>query len=182
MKVGDKVSALDEDITGHIIKISGEDVTIESDGFEMEFSKKELIIVPSKGMGHSLFKEGDLDSIIREKESHDKPYVRKSKTAKDKYEHVMEVDLHAHQLTGSTKGMSKHQILNLQIDTVKHKIEFAVKKNIQKVVFIHGVGEGVLKMELDYLFSTYDNLKFYDADFKKYGYGATEVYIFQNIN
>jgi hypothetical protein len=24
----------------------------------------------------------------------------------------------------------------------------------------------------------YDNLKFYPADFKKYGYGATEVYIF----
>ncbi len=181
MKVGDKVSAIDEDVTGYVVKISGDEVTIESDGFEMDFSKKELIIEPTKGLGHSLFNHADLDSIIKEKESDDKPYARKSKTVKDKYQHVMEVDLHAHQLTGSTKGMTKHQILNLQIDTVKHKIDFAIKKNIQKIVFIHGVGEGVLKMELDYLFSTYDNLKFYDADFKKYGYGATEIYIFQNI-
>ena len=48
------------------------------------------------------------------------------------------------------------------------------------IVFIHGVGEGVLKEELGYLFRKYDNVKFYDADYQKYGLGATEVYIFQN--
>ena len=48
-------------------------------------------------------------------------------------------------------------------------------------VFIHGVGEGVLKLELEYLFSRYDNVKFYDADYQKYGLGATEVYIYQNV-
>jgi hypothetical protein len=47
-------------------------------------------------------------------------------------------------------------------------------------VFIHGVGEGVLKLELEYLFGRYNNVKFYDADYKKYGLGATEVYIYQN--
>ena len=35
-------------------------------------------------------------------------------------------------------------------------------------------------MELEYLFGRYDNIKYYDADYKKYGLGATEVYIFQN--
>ena len=50
---------------------------------------------------------------------------------------------------------------------------------ISKVVFIHGVGEGVLKSELHYLFSRYP-VRFYDASFKKYGLGATEVYIYQN--
>ena len=53
-------------------------------------------------------------------------------------------------------------------------------KRIQKVVFIHGVGEGVLKLELEYLFKRYDNLKFYDANYQKYGLGATEVYIYQS--
>lgn len=76
--------------------------------------------------------------------------------------------------------MSNHEMLNLQLDTARHKLEFAMRKRIQKVVFIHGVGEGVLKMELDYLLSRYSNLKYYDADYKKYGLGATEVYIFQN--
>lgn len=181
MKVGDRVSAIDEDITGHVIKIEGDLITIESDGFEMDFSHKELI-VESEGLGHTLFKDSDVDEIIKQKESDDKPYKAQSKSHKEKYQHIMEVDLHAHQLARSTQGMTKHQILNLQIDTIKYKIDFAIKKNIQKVVFIHGVGEGVLKIELDYLLSTYDNLKFYDADFKKYGYGATEIFIFQNSN
>jgi hypothetical protein len=48
-------------------------------------------------------------------------------------------------------------------------------------VFIHGIGEGVLKLELDYLFGRYNYVKFYDADYKQYGLGATEVYIYQNV-
>jgi len=34
---------------------------------------------------------------------------------------------------------------------------------------------------LEFLFKRYNNLKFYDADYQKYGRGATEVYIFQNL-
>ena len=49
------------------------------------------------------------------------------------------------------------------------------------MVFIHGVGEGVLKEELNTLLNRYNNVEYYDADFKTYGLGATEVRIFQNI-
>jgi dsDNA-specific endonuclease/ATPase MutS2 len=92
----------------------------------------------------------------------------------------MEVDLHIHQLTNSTRGMSKHDMLSLQLDTAKRQLEFAIKKRIQRIVFIHGVGEGVLRLELEYLFKRYDNVKYYDANYQKYGLGATEVYIYQN--
>ena len=53
------------------------------------------------------------------------------------------------------------------------------RKQIQKVVFIHGVGEGVLKSELHFLFKKY-SIQSYDASYQKYGQGATEVYINQN--
>jgi dsDNA-specific endonuclease/ATPase MutS2 len=92
----------------------------------------------------------------------------------------MEVDLHIHQLVPKTKGMDNFDMLTLQIDTAKRQLEFAIKKRIQRVVFIHGVGEGVLRAELEYLFRQYGNLQFDDADYKKYGRGATEVYIFQS--
>jgi dsDNA-specific endonuclease/ATPase MutS2 len=49
------------------------------------------------------------------------------------------------------------------------------------MVFIHGVGEGVLRQELETLLGRYSNVQFYDADYKSYGIGATEVRIFQNI-
>lgn len=76
--------------------------------------------------------------------------------------------------------MSNHEMLNLQLDHARHKLEFAIQKRIPKIVFIHGKGEGVLKMELEYLLGRYSNVKFYDADYQKYGLGATEVYVFQN--
>jgi dsDNA-specific endonuclease/ATPase MutS2 len=47
------------------------------------------------------------------------------------------------------------------------------------VIFIHGIGEGVLKRELQYLLKKYP-VDFYDASYQKYGLGATEVYIYQN--
>ena len=78
--------------------------------------------------------------------------------------------------------MSNHDMLTLQLDTAKRKLDFAINKRIQKIVFIHGVGEGDLKMELEYLFGRYDNVKFYDANYQKYGLGATEVYIYQSVS
>jgi dsDNA-specific endonuclease/ATPase MutS2 len=78
--------------------------------------------------------------------------------------------------------MNTYDMLTLQMDTAKRQLEFAIRKRIQKVVFIHGVGEGVLKTELEYLFGRYNNVKYYDADYQKYGLGATEVYIYQNVD
>ena len=70
-------------------------------------------------------------------------------------------------------------MLNLQLETAKRKIEFVISKRISKIVFIHGVGEGVLKSELNSLLNKYP-VRYYDASYKKYGLGATEVYVFQN--
>ena len=91
----------------------------------------------------------------------------------------MEVDLHIHQLINSAKGLSNYDMLNIQLETAKHKLEFAFKNKIQRIVFIHGIGEGVLKAELEYLLKKYP-VDFYEADILRYGQGATEVYIFQN--
>jgi dsDNA-specific endonuclease/ATPase MutS2 len=68
----------------------------------------------------------------------------------------------------------------LQSETAKRHIEFAIRNRIPKIVFIHGVGEGILKAELDFLLGRYDNIAFQDGNYQKYGLGATEVYIKQN--
>ena len=73
-------------------------------------------------------------------------------------------------------------MLNIQLNTAQRQLEFAISKKIQKVVFIHGVGAGVLKEELQYLFKRYDGIRVYEGDYKKYGLGATEVYITQQVS
>jgi DNA-nicking Smr family endonuclease len=93
---------------------------------------------------------------------------------------TLEVDLHIHQLTRSTRGMGNYEMLNLQLETAKRQLEFARRKHIPKVILIHGVGEGVLREELHYLIGRMDNMEACPADFQKYGWGATEVRVYQN--
>ena len=181
LQLGDYVLVLDEALSGIIKKIEGNTVSIETDdGFMLDFSKSALIKQNKDNtIKRRLFAYDDLSSVVSEKEKPKKKASVKTKP-KDRYEPTMEVDLHINQLVKSTKGMANHDILTLQLDTAKRRLEFAINKRIQKIVFIHGVGEGVLKQELEYLFSRYDNIKFYDANYQKYGLGATEVYIYQN--
>jgi DNA-nicking Smr family endonuclease len=180
--VGDSVLVIDEDLSGVIKKIEGHLITIETeDGFLLDFKSNEIMKNTStKDFKRALFSHSDVNEVLSEKENP----LRKNnpvKRAKDRYEPTMEVDLHINQLVKSSKGMTNHDMLTLQLETARRQLDFAIQKRIQKVVFIHGVGEGILKIELDYLFGRYNNVKFYDANYQKYGLGATEVYIYQNV-
>ncbi len=175
-KKGQKVSFIDDAMTGIVLAVGQNNIKIETeDGFIIEAQASELVVEEG-------FDDMDLsDALIAERKREDEQQLRTKKTSskREKTFPPMEVDLHSHQLTDNEKGMNKYDILNLQMDTARSQLEFAIRKGIQKIVFIHGVGEGVLRMELETLLSRYD-VKFYDADYRKYGLGATEVYIFQN--
>ena len=181
MKVGDFVETVDDAITGIVKRVLGTSITIEdTDGFEFHFEENELILISSnKALDNAIYNT-NIDAVKKEKEAPKRktiPTVKPKERQKPKFE----VDLHIHQLTDSTKGMTNFDMLNLQLDTARQQLEFAIKKRISKMVFIHGVGEGVLRQELETLLRRYNNITFYDADYKTYGVGATEVRIFQNI-
>ncbi|GMN09388.1 hypothetical protein MTsPCn9_01560 [Croceitalea sp. MTPC9] len=176
-KIGDRIEVLDEAIKGKVIKVTSPLIKIQTDhGFEMEFQPSELLLIG-----------GEIEvtnfEVAQIKNKKDVPNKNKKAVIKPKNRNApkMEVDLHINQLTNSIKGMSNYDMLNLQLETAKRQLEFAMRKRIQKVVFIHGVGEGVLKEELIYLFNRYETVKYYDAEYKKYGLGATEVYIYQTL-
>ena len=166
---------MDEAIQGKVIKMDEGTITLETDdGFPMQYAPSQLV----KAGGDIKVSNYEAFQVKKEKEV---PKKKKVKTIKPKERNApkMEVDLHIHHLTKSTRGMTNLDMLNLQLETAKRQLEFAISKRIQKVVFIHGVGEGILKEELKYLFKKYP-VDFYDAEYQKYGLGATEVYIYQN--
>lgn len=178
-RVGDKVELIDDDLGGIVQSAGGNEVEIMTeDGFIMSFPTDQLVKIQDDIDAVEL-EDFNFEEVIKEKKPDKRPKSSRTKP-KERNAPPMEVDLHINQLVRSVKGMSNHEILNLQLDTARHKLEFAMRKRIQKIVFIHGVGEGVLKIELEYLLGRYSNLKFYDADYQKYGLGATEVYILQN--
>lgn len=175
MKIGDLVEVIDDTIQGKIVKINKDKITILTrEGFELSFDKSEVVKIEKENNLKINFFDLDNDSLLKNAEK-----KKKVISKKDKKIPPMEVDLHIHQLVASTKNMTNHEMLTLQIETARRQLEFAIEKRMQRVVFIHGVGEGILRTELEYLLGRY-NVKFYDAEYSKYGIGATEVYIFQN--
>lgn len=87
-----------------------------------------------------------------------------------------EVDLHIHELVENHAGMSNGEILEIQMARFTTALEGAIKSKTKRVVFIHGVGNGKLKFEIrKELDKKYTRLKYQDASFKEYGFGATMV-------
>jgi len=176
---GDKVTVLDDAVDGVVISVKNDQVVVETtDGFELTFFSKELI---KTGNGDLNFNMGNqnLNEILKEKEiPKPRSFVKEKKT---KEAPVPEFDLHIEKLVKNFRGMSNYDILTLQSETARRHVEFAINNRIPKIVFIHGVGEGILKSELDFLLGRYDNIAFQDANYQKYGLGATEVYIKQNV-
>ena len=90
---------------------------------------------------------------------------------------IIEIDLHINQLVETTSGMNNADILNCQISKFHEVMKANSGKKGQKIVFIHGKGEGVLRTALEKELKTvYKNqCRFQDASFREYGFGATMV-------
>lgn len=172
-KSGDRIAMLNESVTGIILHIDKNEVIILSDD-DFEYTCKISEIVPNSNLNSLIDKSlhKDFPKII-------KTSKHKKGNPKNKSSSIMEVDLHIHELVSSEKGMSNFEMLTIQLNTAKIKLEQAIKNKNQRIVFIHGVGEGILKNELYKLFKKYP-VDFFDASYQKYGQGATEVYIYQN--
>lgn len=106
-----------------------------------------------------------------------KPHVQPARKER-KGDDIVVVDLHANELLDSTAGMSAGDILNYQLEKFRQVLKDNEKKKGQRIVFIHGKGEGVLRRaivnELRYRYKQY---VYQDASFQEYGYGATQVTI-----
>ena len=88
-----------------------------------------------------------------------------------------EVDLHIGQLIDDCHLLENDEMLRIQLDYFNRCLEGAFMNKIQKIIFIHGVGNGTLKNEIIKILKAYDNVHYFDASLAKYGVGATEVFI-----
>lgn len=87
-----------------------------------------------------------------------------------------EIDLHIEEILENTKDLSPGEILDAQMARFETALKGAILSGVKKIVFIHGIGNGRLKYEISKtLDRKYPDLKYQDASFKEYGYGATMV-------
>ncbi len=93
-----------------------------------------------------------------------------------------EVDLHIEMLCENPGKLAAHEALKIQMCHFRTCMNHAVLNHYQKVIFIHGVGKGILKDEIMKELKQYEGIHFFDAPMSKYGVGATEVYLGNNVS
>lgn len=172
LNIGDKAETIDDNIKGEVISISNDEIILlTTDGFEMPFKPNEIIKIPSEIIHVPL---DEINQVLHQELQPQK----KLSSKKPSPSNTLEVDLHIHELIDDARHLSNYEILNIQVNHAKKHLEWALKKRLKSVVFIHGVGQGVLREELYTLFRRYDNLEYFDANYQTYGVGATEVRIY----
>ena len=109
-----------------------------------------------------------------------KTQVIKKKQLIDDYKKAQgeaEVDLHIAELVDNILGMSSLDMLKLQVDTFKKVLHSAILNDYNKVTFIHGVGNGVLKNSIIKELNDYEGIENRMASISKFGVGAIDVLI-----
>ncbi|RYE24066.1 MAG: DNA mismatch repair protein MutS, partial [Sphingobacteriaceae bacterium] len=89
-----------------------------------------------------------------------------------------EIDLHIEKLREDYQFLSSSDIIKTQLDRFQKTLDAAIVHQLPSVVFIHGVGNGILRHEIHKIVSKHPQVKtFTDARKEKFGYGATEVFL-----
>ena len=123
------------------------------------------------------------EKITSEHEQIGKKPEKESKSFLDKHkidEKIAEVDLHINNLVEDFTNLQNNDLINIQVDYFKKCLEQAGKDKLYKIIFIHGIGTGVLKNEIIKHLEKTEGIQYYDASFNRYGMGATEVLFYRN--
>ncbi|MCQ2959156.1 MAG: DUF2027 domain-containing protein [Bacteroidales bacterium] len=115
-----------------------------------------------------------IQEAIQEKQDLKKNEVKEIK----KTEKFKEVDLHILELVDDDSKMSPLEKLEMQMKVFESELAKAISEGYEKIVFIHGVGQGILKAKIrGCLDKDYPQFFYQDASFQKYKFGATLVYL-----
>jgi hypothetical protein len=121
----------------------------------------------------------DIDPEEIKKAMYTKGDIKAEKKVEIPKPKIVEVDLHIELLLDKYRHLSNGEIVAIQIARFRTALEGAILHKTRKIVFIHGVGNGKLKHEIRQILDTEyrSKVRYQDASFKEYGYGATMVLI-----
>ena len=120
-----------------------------------------------------MMKDGDKKTVSAQKLVKEKAAIDRHQTAPGE----AIVDLHIGELVDNILGMSSNDMFRTQMNYFKKMLESAIANEYDKVTFIHGVGNGVLKNAIIEELKHYDNTSNRMASIVKFGVGAIDVMI-----
>jgi hypothetical protein len=193
MEIGNRVKFLNDEGEGKVVGFprQGWVLVEDRDGFTYEHPAVELVVVDNWNKEYDKYDrtqpdimdvvERNIDKNVAKKANDQFKLLYKNKDATNVHRkgEYMEVDLHIHELVDKHEHMANSEIVSNQLEHFERMLRIAENKKIPRIIFIHGVGQGVLRAEIrKMLHDYYPNCEFHDAPYNEYGYGATEVRIY----
>lgn len=170
-EIGEKVSFLYEKGEGIIKSFQSNRVLVEDEtGFDRWFDFGEIVKIHGKKYESTISFEASIEQkeelsyrVVEQRSIQNKGFIE------------WETDLHIDSILESTRGLTNFEMLQNQMKEFKATFNKAKKNNVNRLIVIHGVGEGVLKNEVRSYLANQSGIEFYDADFREYGKGATTI-------
>jgi hypothetical protein len=159
-------------------------VDLKASKFYKESSYTFSPLVNNTALGYSLATSNDIERLKhqpldlndqffnKELSSNDKKSIPNNYLRKD-----VEIDLHISEILEDQIGVSAMQMLQIQLNVFKKELAKAIQHNYGSITFIHGIGKGVLKEAVLKELEDFKGIKFYPANYQKYGNGAIKVEI-----
>jgi hypothetical protein len=119
--------------------------------------------------------EKKLSKILFQKSRSQEPHKISKPHAINNPASEMEIDLHIEELLDDYSNMSNAEIIRVQLTYFQNALDKAMNEHLKRLIVIHGVGNGRLKQEVRALLDMQSSLKYYDASYARYGFGATEI-------
>ena len=195
VKVGDRVKFLNDVGEGVVIKVGTSIAIVEDEsGFDHEYDLAELLPVGGEveeeerygnnlpDMSEVLARDISEEKQKKLQEAFDIKYANERATNQKRRGEFMEVDLHFHELVEDMSGLKDRTKLDIQLNHFERMMRIAAEQRIRQVIFIHGVGQGVLRHQIrSRLEMYYPECSVRDANPREYGSGATEVLLGQSL-
>ena len=161
MKIGNKVSVVDEDLSGVITSVNGNIVVFKDEyGFTYQYPKEKL--VPKDGEIYEnikIIKKAEPRKVVSKK--HDKsPLI---------------LDLHFQNLVKNPHDYDSFERLFLQKEKLIQTINFCRKNHLKRLEIVHGIGDGVLQNLVWDVLESQPNLDFYNKEILHHQSGAVMV-------
>lgn len=188
---GQRVKFLNDVGSARVVEVRGNSVVVtDEDGFDRTVDVSELLAAPDPAEEARRYGERvpDLAQILAQEVGEKRMrqlqrefevrYRNAQATNVNRRDAHMEVDLHIHELVDSQQGLEDRAKLAIQLAHFDRMMDIAKREHLRRIVFIHGVGQGVLRHQIRTLLEQdHPDCSYRDADPRQYGSGATEVFI-----
>ena len=163
MKIGDKVSVIDEDLEGTLVSVKDKTAVFEDlHGFRHEYPLAQLVL-----RGNLIYDEV--------------PLTKKEETKKNisqkHQKNVMKIDLHFDQLVKNPNEYDSWERLFIQKEKLQETLDFCRANKIKNLEIIHGLGDGTLQNMVYEVLKISAHIEFEENEFFKHSSASVKVII-----